>query len=82
MPRADPPSAPASRRTRCARCGIVFECGLSADCWCAAEPYRVPMTRARGGDCGADCLCRACLREAASLAGVGRIVGDPEPTGR
>jgi len=53
------------RRISCARCGAPFECGLAADCWCAAEPYRLPMTKA-GLE---DCLCPACLRkEAAALA--------------
>ena len=38
-----------------------FDCGLSAECWCAAEPYRLPMTKARIEDC----LCPECLRKAA-----------------
>jgi hypothetical protein len=53
---------PAPRRIACARCGASFDCGFSGDCWCAAEPYRLPLTNARIEDC----LCSACLREAAS----------------
>ncbi len=53
------------RRVTCARCAVPFDCGLSGDCWCAAEPYRLPMTKAWIEDC----LCPACLRKAAdSLA--------------
>jgi len=51
-----------SRKLACARCGTVFECGLGGTCWCAAEPYRLPMTNAATEDC----LCPACLRKAAA----------------
>jgi hypothetical protein len=51
------------RTLNCARCGTAFECGLSGQCWCAAEPYRLPMTMAAVEDC----LCPACLRKAAAL---------------
>ncbi|HET9715035.1 MAG TPA: cysteine-rich CWC family protein [Pseudolabrys sp.] len=51
------------RRLACARCGVVFECSLSADCWCAAEPYRIPMTDAVADDC----LCPECLRRRAAI---------------
>jgi hypothetical protein len=44
----------------CARCGAAFRCGLGGDCWCAAEPLRLPMP---GAD--QDCVCPACLRAAA-----------------
>jgi hypothetical protein len=54
-------SLTAPRRIVCARCGTAFDCGLSADCWCAAEPYRLPMTKALIEDC----LCPECLRNAA-----------------
>jgi hypothetical protein len=47
----------------CIRCGAAFECGLSGDCWCAAEPYRLPMTKASLEDC----LCPSCLRKAAAV---------------
>jgi len=49
------------RRLACARCGAAFECGLGGDCWCAAEPYRLPLPDAAAEDC----LCPACLRKAA-----------------
>ena len=32
------------RPLSCARCGTTFDCGLGADCWCAAEPFQLPMT--------------------------------------
>ena len=57
---ANPP-----RRLACARCGTTFECGLGGDCWCAAEPYQLPLTAAGEIE---DCLCPACLRQAAALA--------------
>ncbi len=48
------------RRLACARCGCEFDCGLGGGCWCAAEPYRLPMPE------GGDCFCPDCLRTAAS----------------
>jgi hypothetical protein len=54
--------AATSRRIACARCGTPFACGLSGDCWCAAEPYRMPMPL---GESAEDCLCPDCLRKAA-----------------
>jgi hypothetical protein len=54
------PTSP--RRLACARCGAAFECGLGQDCWCAAEPYRLPLA----GATAEDCLCPACLRHAAA----------------
>jgi hypothetical protein len=54
-------TAHAPRRIACARCGVLFDCGLSAECWCAGEPYRLPITGARIEDC----LCPECLRKAA-----------------
>jgi hypothetical protein len=50
------------RHLVCARCGVSFECDLDASCWCAAETYRLPMTKAWLEDC----LCPACLRKAAA----------------
>jgi hypothetical protein len=52
----------AKRSVTCARCGVKFECGLSGQCWCAAEPYRLAMP----GASQEDCLCPACLRQAAA----------------
>ena len=48
----------------CARCGAPFDCGMAGDCWCAAEPYRLPMTNAESEDC----LCPDCLRREAARA--------------
>jgi hypothetical protein len=50
------------RQLACAPCGASFECGLDANCWCAAEHYRLPMTKAWLEDC----LCPACMRKAAA----------------
>ncbi|WP_454624749.1 hypothetical protein [Bradyrhizobium cenepequi] len=47
-----------SRRLSCSRCGTEFTCSPSGQCWCAAEPYRLPMPPHDGGDC----LCPDCLR--------------------
>jgi hypothetical protein len=55
-----------TRQLTCARCGTAFECGLSGDCWCAAEPYRLPMP---GEATQQDCLCPSCLRKAAAAQG-------------
>ena len=56
------PAVNAPRRIVCARCGAPFDCGLSPECWCAAKPYRLPMTKASIEDC----LCPECLRKAAA----------------
>ena len=53
-----------SRHLACARCGTVFECAQAGECWCAAEPFRLPMPDAAGEDC----LCPACLSKAAALS--------------
>jgi hypothetical protein len=50
-----------SRQLSCARCGTGLTCSLSAECWCAAESYRLPMP-ARDGS---DCLCQDCMRKLA-----------------
>jgi hypothetical protein len=59
-----PAPSPEPRRLTCARCGATFACGLSAECWCAAEPKRLPLP----GDKAEDCLCPACLRKAAQIS--------------
>jgi len=60
------PREPAAlRRLTCARCGGEFDCGLGGDCWCAAEPFRLPMPDSAAA---ADCLCPTCLRAAAAAA--------------
>ena len=50
----------------CGRCGTAFECNLGGECWCSAEPYRLPVPDAGA----ADCLCPACLRVAARQGAV------------
>jgi hypothetical protein len=52
----------ATRRLRCGRCGADFDCSLAGNCWCAAEPYRLPMPDSPAEDC----LCQACLKAAAA----------------
>jgi hypothetical protein len=52
------------RRIVCARCGDCFDCSLGGDCWCAAEPYRLPLPASPTEDC----LCPACLRKASTAA--------------
>jgi hypothetical protein len=54
----------AARRLACARCGTAFDCSLGGGCWCADEPYRLPMP----DTAAEDCLCPACLRAAAAAA--------------
>lgn len=66
----DTPTPP--RRIACARCGTPFECGAPGECWCAAEPYRLPLTAA--GEIEGR-LCPACLRQAAAAAEKGREAG-------
>jgi hypothetical protein len=56
--------AASPRTLACARCGATFACSLEGGCWCAAEPYRLPMPDSTAEDC----LCPACLREAAAAA--------------
>ncbi len=59
---ATPPLASTSRAMTCARCGAAFTCGLSAECWCAQEPARLPLPDQNH----TDCLCRDCLRAEAA----------------
>ena len=58
----------AARRVTCARCGAVFDCGLGGGCWCAAEPYRLPLPGPETDCETGDCLCPGCLRKAAVAA--------------
>lgn len=60
------PKAKPSRQLACARCGAVFGCNLEGGCWCAAEPYRLPLPESTGSN--EDCLCPACLKKAAEAA--------------
>jgi hypothetical protein len=60
------PPSPQPRRLVCARCVTAFDCDPAGDCWCKAESFRLPLP-----DTGAeDCLCPACLRQAAEVAAV------------
>jgi hypothetical protein len=54
------PQPVTQRDLTCARCGTVFICnaGDHGRCWCAAEPYRLPMP----ASADEDCLCPTCLR--------------------
>jgi hypothetical protein len=52
------------RNIVCERCGTLFRCNLDGDCWCAAESYRLPLPLS------GDCLCPACLRQAAACGEV------------
>jgi hypothetical protein len=63
MPSPESP-VPQPRRLVCAGCGVRFDCRLGGDCWCAAEPYRLPMPSSPADDC----LCPACLRKAGAAA--------------
>jgi hypothetical protein len=56
---------PAPRKLVCAGCGAAFDCRLGGDCWCAAEPFRLPLPE-RGST--EDCLCPACLHTKARAA--------------
>jgi hypothetical protein len=50
-----------SRRIVCSGCGAQFGCNPKGPCWCADEVFRLPMPVD-----GGDCLCPACLRQAAA----------------
>jgi hypothetical protein len=41
-------------------------CSPGGDCWCAAEPVRLPMPSPLSDE---GCLCAACLRAATAAAG-------------
>jgi hypothetical protein len=71
MRASEAPTPNSHRRLACARCGTAFECRLDGGCWYAAEPYRLPMTDAATEDC----LCPACLREAAAAQESDRPTG-------
>jgi hypothetical protein len=58
-----PRDNPGQRRLACARCGAAFGCNLGGDCWCTAEPVRLPMPAAGSNE---DCVCPACLRAMAA----------------
>ena len=49
-------------RVACARCGAELDCNPAGECWCKAEPVRLPMPSLGSSE---TCLCPACLRAAA-----------------
>ncbi len=65
------------RRLICESCGQEFGCGRDniGACWCNDEAYRLPLPAA--GDPAADCLCPACLRQAAA-----RLKASPDSAGQ
>jgi hypothetical protein len=56
----EPARKSSARVVICAQCGASFGCDLSGDCWCADEPFRLPVPAAT--DTASDCLCPTCLR--------------------
>lgn len=64
MTPAERPATP--RAVVCEKCGTAFTCSGDTACWCAAEPYRLPMPAT---DSASDCLCPRCLRARAATAG-------------
>ncbi len=64
----DPSPDSQMRRLACVRCGAAFACGANTGaCWCAEEDFRLPMPAAGSDE---DCLCPACLRQAAASSGL------------
>jgi hypothetical protein len=53
---------PEPRRLACARCGAVFDCTRTQDCWCNEKSFRLPMPNSDAEDC----LCATCLAAAAN----------------
>jgi len=54
----------------CQRCGQEFGCSREDidRCWCAAEPYRLPMKLPPEAGGFSGCLCPSCLRAVAEPA--------------
>lgn len=67
------------KRINCGRCGQEFGCSRDriADCWCNAEPYRLPIPVPGTPGDFSGCLCPNCLREFAAQL---RIPGAVTPT--
>ncbi len=70
--REDRDLAKLERRLICEKCGQEFGCARDSigECWCNAEPYRLPLPAPAAAGRAGDCLCPACLREAAAKARV------------
>jgi len=63
MPASRTPSIQTIRTVACPGCGARFNCRPDGECWCAAEPFRLPLPEEATA---AECLCPACLRIAAA----------------
>jgi len=50
----------------CPQCGVAFECRQEAGCWCAEQPWKVPVPEDRS-DPAKGCLCPDCLRAVLGL---------------
>jgi hypothetical protein len=70
-------STSTERRLVCEGCGQEFGCARDniAECWCNAKAYRLPLPTA--GTRAADCLCPACLGQAAA-----RLKASPDDIGQ
>jgi hypothetical protein len=55
------------RRVVCEGCSTEFDCTRNhrGECWCAAEPYRLPTPLPAATGSFTDCLCPSCLRKVA-----------------
>lgn len=61
-----------ARQMSCERCGAAFGCGAGTGaCWCTQESFKLPLPK--DGSRFTDCLCPACLREAAAAGGADRV---------
>ena len=61
-------TAASPRKLACARCGATFDCSLEGGCWCAAEPYRMPLSAEAAAE---DCLAE--LRDCPPAPGFDRV---------
>jgi hypothetical protein len=59
---------------------MEFGCARDSidDCWCNAEPYRLPIPMPPDAGHFSGCLCPACLREVAALLERSSTSIDPE----
>jgi hypothetical protein len=54
------------KEKRCSKCGLAFDCGGLFGCWCRDVKLDQPTLAALKQQF-ADCLCPACLKEAAMV---------------